>query len=70
LDRFQAILYCRNNKSYNPNGDKDNISKYIIMQKKRKLRIKDKKIKALMKDGGRNNARDDFFELLKRAVRS
>jgi hypothetical protein len=39
------------------------------MQKKR-LRIKNKKIKALLKDGGRNNAKDDFFELLKRAVRS
>jgi|WetSurMetagenome_2_1015567.scaffolds.fasta_scaffold00353_31 hypothetical protein len=36
---------------------------------RKKLRIKNKKIKILLKDGGRNNAKDDFFELLKRAVR-
>jgi len=39
------------------------------MQKKR-LRIKDKKIKELLKNGGRKSAKDDFFELLKRAVNS
>ena len=38
-----------------------------IIQKKR-LRIKNKKIKTLLTDGGRSDAKDDFFELLKRAV--
>jgi hypothetical protein len=38
------------------------------MQKKR-LKIKNKKLKELFKGGGRSNAKDDFFELLKRAVR-
>jgi hypothetical protein len=36
--------------------------------KKKRLRIKDKKITELLKDGGRKSAKDDFFELLKRAV--
>jgi len=36
--------------------------------KKRRLRIKNKKIKTLLRDHQRNNAKDDFFELLKRAV--
>ena len=35
---------------------------------KKRLRIKDAKIKEVLKDGGRKNAKDDFFELLKRAV--
>ena len=37
---------------------------------KKKLVIKDKKIKALLKNGGRKGAKKDFFELLKRAVRN
>jgi hypothetical protein len=37
--------------------------------KKIRLRIKDKKIKELLKNGNRKNAKDDFFELLRRAVR-
>jgi hypothetical protein len=37
--------------------------------KKRRLRIRNKKIKTLLTDGGRSDAKDDFFELLKRAVR-
>jgi hypothetical protein len=36
--------------------------------KKGRLRIKNKKIKALLTDGGRNNAKEDFLELLKRSV--
>jgi hypothetical protein len=36
--------------------------------KKIRLRIKDKKIKEVLIDGGRKSARDDFFELLRRAV--
>jgi hypothetical protein len=36
---------------------------------KRRLRIKSKKLKELLKDGGRSNAKEDFFELLKRASR-
>jgi hypothetical protein len=36
---------------------------------KKRFSIKDKKIKALLKDGGRKGAQKDFFELLKRAVR-
>ena len=36
---------------------------------KRLTIIKDKKIKALLKNGGRKNARRDFFELLRRAVK-
>ena len=35
---------------------------------KKRLRIKDKKIKELLKDGGRKIAKDDFFELIRRAV--
>jgi len=38
--------------------------------KKTRLRIKDKKIKEVLKDGRRKNAKDDFFELLRRAVRT
>ena len=38
--------------------------------KKNRLRIKDKKIKELLKDHGRKSAKDDFFELLRRAVRT
>jgi hypothetical protein len=37
------------------------------MIKKKRIIIKDKKIKALLKKGGRQGARKDFFELLKRA---
>jgi hypothetical protein len=36
--------------------------------KKLRLRIKNKKIKEVLKGGGRKSARDDFFELLRRAV--
>jgi hypothetical protein len=36
--------------------------------KKIRLRIRSKKIKELLIDGGRKNAKDDFFELLRRAV--
>jgi len=35
---------------------------------KKRLTIKDKKIKALVKNGGRKGAKKDFFELLKRAI--
>ena len=35
---------------------------------KKRLIIKDKKIRALLKNGGRKGAKKDFFELLKRAV--
>jgi hypothetical protein len=38
--------------------------------KKIRLRIKDKKIKSLLRNGERKNAKDDFFELLRRAVRT
>jgi hypothetical protein len=37
---------------------------------KKRIRIKDKKIKAVLKNEIRENARDDFFELLRRAIRS
>jgi hypothetical protein len=36
--------------------------------KKKPLRIKDKKIREVLKSSGKRNVRDDFFELLKRAV--
>jgi hypothetical protein len=36
---------------------------------KKRFTIKDKEIKALLKNGGRKGAKKDFFELLKRAVR-
>lgn len=36
---------------------------------KKRLLLKDKKIKALLKNGGRKDARKDFFELLRRAVK-
>ncbi|HSW48414.1 MAG TPA: hypothetical protein VLG67_05040 [Candidatus Saccharimonadales bacterium] len=32
--------------------------------------IKDKKIKSFLKNGGRDSARKDFFELLKRSART
>jgi hypothetical protein len=35
---------------------------------KRRLRIRDKKIKALLSNNTKNNTKEDFFELLKRAV--
>jgi hypothetical protein len=35
---------------------------------RKKFSIKDKEIKALLKNGGRKGAKKDFFELLKRAV--
>jgi hypothetical protein len=35
---------------------------------KKRLTIKDKKIKALLKNSGRKDAKKDFFELLKRAI--
>jgi hypothetical protein len=37
---------------------------------KRRLKIKNKKLKELLRDGGRSNAKEDFFELLKRASRT
>lgn len=37
--------------------------------KRKKLEIKDKKIKKLLKNKGREGAEKDFFELLKRAVK-
>jgi hypothetical protein len=37
------------------------------MQKKR-LKVKDKKVKELIDYGNRKNVKEDFFELLKRAV--
>lgn len=37
---------------------------------KKKLIIKDKKVKILLKNGGRKGVKKDFFELLKRAVRN
>jgi len=44
-------------------------SNYSLMKiKKRRLIIRSKKIKTLLKDGGRPDAKEDFFELLKRAV--
>lgn len=36
---------------------------------KKKIRIKNRKIKELLKNGGREGAKKDFFELLKRAVK-
>jgi hypothetical protein len=36
--------------------------------KKVHFKIKDKKIRETLKGGGRKSARDDFFELLRRAV--
>jgi hypothetical protein len=36
----------------------------------KKRMIKDKKIKELLKKGGRNYAKKDFFELLKRIAKS
>ena len=41
--------------------------KSITMTKNR-ITIKDKKLKALLKKGGRKGAKKDFFELLKRSV--
>ena len=39
------------------------------MEKKR-IKVKDKKVRGLIKEGSRKNAREDFFELLKRATHS
>jgi hypothetical protein len=39
------------------------------MNKKSTPKPKDPKIKEALKDGGRDNAKKDFFELLKRASR-
>jgi len=36
---------------------------------KKRLAIKNRKVKELLKDGGRKDAKKDFFELLKRAVK-
>jgi hypothetical protein len=38
------------------------------MKKKKPLIIKDKKIKQLVKNGGRKGVKKDFLELLRRAV--
>ena len=35
---------------------------------KKRLTIKDKKVKELLKKGGRKDAKKDFFELLRRTV--
>jgi hypothetical protein len=40
----------------------------LVKTHKRRLRIKDKKIKALLNNNSKNNTKEDFFELLKRAV--
>jgi len=40
---------------------------YNIKMKK-KIIIKSNKLKELLKKGGRKNAKNDFFELLKRSV--
>lgn len=37
---------------------------------KKKVIIKDKRLKELLKNGGRQGARKDFFELLRRAVKA
>jgi hypothetical protein len=37
---------------------------------KRRIKIRDKKIKILLEREGRENVRDDFYELLRRAIRS
>jgi hypothetical protein len=37
---------------------------------KKKILVKNKKIKELLKAGGRKGARKDFFELLKRTSKS
>jgi hypothetical protein len=36
---------------------------------KNRITIKNKKIKELLKNGGRKGAKKDFFELLKRSVK-
>lgn len=36
---------------------------------KKRLRIKDKKLKEILKKGGRKGAKGDFIELMKRAVK-
>ncbi|HEX7041646.1 MAG TPA: hypothetical protein VF189_00190 [Patescibacteria group bacterium] len=38
--------------------------------KKKRIGVKNKKLRELLKKGGRENARRDFFELLKRAART
>jgi hypothetical protein len=38
------------------------------MMTKKRITIKDKKIKELLKKGGKKGAKKDFFELLKRSV--
>jgi hypothetical protein len=38
------------------------------MEKKRKIILKDKKLKNLFKGGGRKEAKKDFFELIKLAA--
>jgi hypothetical protein len=40
-----------------------------MQQKKKRLRIKDKKLKTLLQSGGKDNARKEFFEILKLAVK-
>jgi hypothetical protein len=39
------------------------------MPQKKRIRIKDKKIKELLEKGGRRGAKKIFFELLKRAAK-
>jgi hypothetical protein len=41
----------------------------MSMMAKKRLTVKDRKIKDLLKNGGRKDAKKDFFELLKRAIR-
>ena len=37
---------------------------------KKRIIIKDKKLRELLRNGGREGARKDFFELLRRAVKA
>jgi hypothetical protein len=37
--------------------------------RKKPLKVKDKELKELLKKGGREGAKKDFFELLKRAAK-
>ena len=38
--------------------------------KKKRVKVKDKELKQLLKNGGRKGARRDFFELIRRAAKS
>lgn len=49
--------------------EKRNHTAYTYCMAKRRIVIKDKKLKQLIKKEGREGAKKDFFELLKRATR-